>query len=144
MSSGKHTVFVLNCVLLWLYTSTCVLFYWIPSHCGIEGNERVDQLEKDTFGHDIDPLATAHYTDLKPLVNSYILQLIQNKWYVAVHGRDLYLVKPTLGPPKQFLHLTRAEEVVIIRILIHLSVSWPQGELPPIRLQHLGCCRPRG
>ena len=27
---------------------------------------------------------------------------------------------------------------------IHLSVSWPLGELPPIRLQHLGCCRPRG
>ena len=26
----------------------------------------------------------------------------------------------------------------------HLSVSWPLGELPPIRLQNLGCCRPRG
>ena len=27
---------------------------------------------------------------------------------------------------------------------IHLSVSWPLGELPPIRLQHFGCWRPRG
>ena len=27
---------------------------------------------------------------------------------------------------------------------IHISVSWPLGKLPPIRLQHLGCCRPRG
>ena len=31
-----------------------------------------------------------------------------NQVDVAVHGRDLYLVKPTLGPPKMFQHLTRA------------------------------------
>ena len=37
---------------------------------------------------------------MKPLVNSYIQKLVQTKWDVAVHCRDLYLVKPTLGPPK--------------------------------------------
>ena len=46
---------------------------------------------------------------MKPLVNSYIQKLVQTKWDVAVHGRDLYLVKPTL---------TRAEEVVITRLRI--------------------------
>ena len=61
----------------------------------------------------LDPLASDHYTDMKPLVNSYIQKLVQTKWDVVVHGRDLYLVKPTLGPPNKFLHLTRAEEVVI-------------------------------
>ena len=55
---------------------------------------------------------------MKPLVNSYIQKLVQTKWYVAVHGRDLYLVKPTLGSPKKFQHLTRAEEVVITRLWI--------------------------
>ena len=55
---------------------------------------------------------------MKPLVNSYIQKLVQTKWDVAVHGRDLYLVKPTLGPPKKFQHLTRAEEVVITRLRI--------------------------
>ena len=45
-----------------------------------------------------------------------IKMLVQTKWDVAVHGRDLYLVKPTLGPPKKFQHLTRAEEVVITRL----------------------------
>ena len=58
------------------------------------------------------------YTDLKPLVNSYIHQLVQTKWDVVVHGRDPYLVKPRLGPPKEFQHLTRAEEVVITRLRI--------------------------
>ena len=88
--------------LLWLLSDkgTRVPFCWIPSHCGIEGNERVDQLAKETLEKDIDTLASIHYTDLKPLVNTYIQQLVQTKWDVAVHGRDLHLVKPTLGPAK--------------------------------------------
>ena len=101
--------------LLWLLNDkgTHIRFCWIPSHCGIDGNERVDQLAKETLDHDIDPLVGVHFADLKPQVNSYIQQLVQIKWDVAVHGRDLYFVKPTLGPPKKFQHLTRAEEVVI-------------------------------
>ena len=77
---------------------THVRFCSIPSHCDIEGNERVDQLAKETHGQDIDPLASIHYTDMKQLVNSYIQKWGQTKWDVAVHGRDLYIVKPTLGP----------------------------------------------
>ena len=89
--------------LLWLLSNkgTHVRFCWIPSHCGIEGNEKVDQLAKETLDQDIIPLASAQYTDLKPLVNSYIQKLVQTKWDVAVHGRDLYLVKPTLVPPEE-------------------------------------------
>ena len=100
---------------LWLLNDkgTHIRFCWIPSHCGIDGNERVDQLAKETLDHNIDPLVGVHYADLKPQVNSYIQQLVQIKWDVAVHVRDLYFVKPTLGPPKKFQHLTRAEEVVI-------------------------------
>ena len=101
--------------LLWLLNDkgTHIHFCWIPRHCSIDGNERVDQLAKETVDHDIDPLVGVHYADLKPLVNSYIQQLVQIMWDVAVHGRDLYFVKPTLGLPKKFQHLTRAEEVVI-------------------------------
>ena len=53
---------------------THVRFCWVPSHCGIEGNEILDQLVKETLDHDIDPLTTVHYADLKPVVNSYIQQ----------------------------------------------------------------------
>ena len=106
--------------LLWSLSDkgTRVRFCWVPSHCGIDGNERVDQLAKETLDQDIDPLASVHCTDMKPQVNSYIQKLVQTKWDVAVHGRDLYLVKPTLGPPKKFQHLTRAEEVVITELAI--------------------------
>ena len=69
-------------------------------HCGFETNGRVHRLAKEALGHDIDPLTSVHYADLKPMVNSYIQQLFQNKWDVAVHGRDSYLLKAILGPPK--------------------------------------------
>ena len=36
----------------------------------------------------------------------------------AAYGRDLYLLEPTLGPPKKFQHFTRAEEVIITRLRI--------------------------
>ena len=54
--------------LLWLLSNkgTRVRFCWIASHCDIKGNVRVDQLAKETLDQDIDPLASIHYTDLKP------------------------------------------------------------------------------
>ena len=129
--------------LLWSLNDkgTLVRFCWVPSHCGIDGNERVDQLAKETLDQDIDPLASFHYTDMKPLVNSYIQKLVQTKWDVAAHGRDLYLVKPTLGPPKQFQHLTRAEEVVITRLRIGHTKTTKSHILsrgPPTGCHHCG------
>ena len=123
------------------WRSTRVRFCWVPSHCGIDGNERVDQLARETLDQDIDPLASVHYTDMKPLVNSYIQKLVQTKWDVAVHGRDLYLVKPKLGPPKKFQHLTRAEEVVITRLRIGHTKATKSHTLsrePPTGCHHCG------
>ena len=108
----------------------------MPSHCGI-----VDQLAKEALDHDIDPLTTVHFADLRPLVNSYTQQKVQIKWDVSIHGRDLYLLKPTLGPPKRFRHLTRAEEVVITRLRIgHTKVTKSHilSRGPPTACQHCG------
>ena len=144
---GEDTENPLTCHimnLLWALSNkgTRVRFCWVlPSHCGIEGNEIVVQLAKETLDHDIDPLATVHYADLKPVVNSYIQQEVQIKWGVSIHGRDLYLLKPTLGPPKKFKHLTRAEEVVITRLRIGHTKATKSHILswgPPTACQHCG------
>ena len=72
--------------LLWLlrHRGTRVRSCWIPSHCGIEGNERVEQLAKENLDKDLDPLASIHYADLKLLVSTYIQKSVQMKWGVAV------------------------------------------------------------
>ena len=129
--------------LLWILSDkgTRGRYCWIPSQCGIEGNERVDQLAKEMLDQDIDPLASVHYTDLKLRVNSYIQQLVQNKWGVAVHGRNLYVLKPTLGPPKKVQHLTRAEEVVITWLQIGHTKATKSHILsrgPPTASHHCG------
>ena len=66
--------------------------------------ERVDQLAKVTLDQDMNPLASVHYRDLKPLVNSYIKQLVQTKCDVAVHDKDLYRMNPTRAPQKKCQH----------------------------------------
>ena len=129
---------IMNLLMSLSDKGTRVRFCWVPSHCGIDGNERVDQLAKEALDQDIDPLANVHYTDMKPLVNSYIQKLIQTKWDVAVH---IYLVKPTLGPTKKFQHLTRAEEVVITRLRIGHTKATKSHMLsrePPTGCHHCG------
>ena len=111
--------------LLWSLSDkgTRVRFCWVPSHCGIDGNERVDQLAKEPLDQDIDPLASVHYTDMKPLVNSYIQKMVQTKWGVAVHGKDLYLVKSHIlsrGPPTGCHHC--GQTLTIDHILLECAL----------------------
>ena len=60
---------------------------------------------------------------------------------MSVHGGDLYLLTPTLGPPKKFQYLTRAEEVVITRIRIGYTKTTKSHILsrgPPATCHHCG------
>ena len=143
--SGKDHSLVVSLPLMvgWKLSDkgTCISFCWVPSHCDIEGNERVDQLAEEPLEQNLDPQVSVDYTDMKPLVNSYIQRLVQTKWDVAVHGRDFYLVKPRLGPPKKFQHLTRAEEVVITRLRIGHTKATKSNILswgPPTGCHHCG------
>ena len=84
---------------------------------------------------------TDHLVSLERYLRGGIQKLVQTKWDVAVHGRDLYLVKPTLGPPKKFQHLTRAEEVVITRLRIGHTKATKSHILsrgPPTACHHCG------
>ena len=111
---GEDTEHPLMCRimnLLWKLSDkgTHVKFCWIPSKCGVEGNEAVDKLAKESLHLDIDALLGFNHADLKPLFKAYVQQLVQVKWDVEVHGRDLYLLKANSLPPDRCTHLKRAE-----------------------------------
>ena len=132
---------IINLLLLLSNKGTRVHFCWISSHCSNEGNEKVCQLAKESFDHDTDLLAKAHYADLKPLINFHIQQLVQIQWDVSVHGRVLYLLKSILGPPKKFQYLARTVEVVITRLLISHTKATKSHILsrgPPTTCHHWG------
>ena len=60
---------------------------------------------------------------------------------MSIHGRDLYPLKPTLGPPRKFKHLTRAKEVAITRLRIGHTKATKSHILsrgPPTACQHCG------
>ena len=86
----------------------------------------------------IAPLESVYYADLKPLLNSYIWQLVQVKWDVAVHCRYLYLLKPTLGPLQKFQYLTRTKEVVNTRLRFGHTKSHILSRGPPNTCHHCG------
>ena len=87
--------------LVWLLSDkgTRACFCWIPSHCGIEGKW------KSGSASTIDPRPKYKPTGKCPLYRYEATdQLLHSavgssKWDAAVHGRDFYLVKPTMGPP---------------------------------------------
>ena len=51
-----------------------ILFCWVPSHCGIAGNEKADQAAKGALNNPVYPFKIP-YSDKHPLINSFI----QNK-----------------------------------------------------------------
>ena len=88
---GEETDNPLICQIMNLFWAlsdkgTCVRFCWVQSHCGIEGNDIVDKPAKETLGHDIDPLTTVQFADLKPLVNSFNMKS-------KLSGMYLYMVE---------------------------------------------------
>ena len=128
---------ILNLLLLLSDRDTCVRFYCIPSHCGSQGNERVDQLAKETLNQDKDPLASVHYTNLKPLVTSYTQQLVQTKMGCGC----TWPRSNSWNQHWKLQRLSRAEEVVITPLRIGQTkatkshiLSWE----PPTICHHCG------
>ena len=56
-----------------LSKSNSIIFTWIPSHIGIQGNERADRAAKKALQTRIFNTKIP-YTDLKPLINKFILK----------------------------------------------------------------------
>ena len=85
-------------------------------------------------------LVSSLYTEVNE-APFYIQKLVQTKWDVAAHGRDIYVLKPTMGTPKKFQHLTRDEEVVITRLRIGHTKATKSHILsrgPPTGCHHCG------
>ena len=89
--------------LLWALSDkgTRVCFCWAPSLCGIEGNEMADQLVKETFDHDIEPLATVHCRFEATGKLLYPKGGSNEVGCICTSYRSIFL-KSTLEPPKKF------------------------------------------
>ena len=56
-----------------------IIFTWIPSHIGIQGNEKADKAAKKALQIDMCK-AKIPYTDLKPTIKKFISDKWQKSW----------------------------------------------------------------
>ena len=89
-----------------------VTFCWIPSHVGIENNEKVDRVAVSAACRR-EEYIPVDYRDWYPVIKSAIMEDWNKGWKVA--RQKMYEVKKTVGDWKH-VRLTRREEVVITRL----------------------------
>ena len=116
-------------------------FCWVPSHRKIAGNEKADEAAERARRREPDSQYELPYTDLYPLVESFIRQKWQHRWENADTDRPnkLYAVQPEVGP-FDIQGLSRKEETIIHRLrightrLTHSYLMEQRGrfKVPPI------------
>ena len=93
-----------------------VVLAWVPSHVGIKGNEKADELAKQALNFNVLDLKVP-YTDFKVNVNSAFTQKWQAQWN-ACPDNKLFQINPTVGDFYVWKGLSRREEIVITRARI--------------------------
>ena len=114
-----------------------IVLCWIPSHIGIEGNERVDQQAKASLSLEL-TFFKIQFSNYKPSINKYILQ---TSWNNSI-GNKLLDTKPTIGEHQSVVRNIRREVVLAQLPLGHTRVTHSyllQGEEQP---QCVGCDAP--
>ena len=92
-----------------------IIFCWVPSHIGIQGNERANflakaALDKPKQSYDIP------YTDFKYNISVYLDEILQGKWNINVTSK-LFEVQPTIK--RSFTPIeSKRDDVVLCRARI--------------------------
>lgn len=107
---------ILNSVHKLIITGTYVVFIWLPSHVGIQGNTDADTAAKAALSLPVSGRKVPH-TDFKPLIQSYALNKWQQMWDLEVHNK-LHSIKAQLGNTVVGGGLSRREERIWHRLRI--------------------------
>ena len=78
-----------------LSKNNSIILTWIPSHIGIQGNERADKAAKKAPQTHISNTKIP-YTNLKPLINKFILKKWQKSWDDQTQNK-LHYIQDTIG-----------------------------------------------
>ena len=88
-----------------------IIMCWIPSHIGVNGNERADLATKLALDLSPDNISIP-YTDLKPTISKFLQTKWQQQWNNNIHNK-LFQIKTTLGEWRPALRKSRREQVII-------------------------------
>ena len=104
-----------------LYQLSCqgvqVTISWIPSHVGIRGNERVDDLAKEALllSHVNFPIAP-DISDLDVILREQIKREWQTQWDMSLKGRFYYALEPKVSETVKYSDPCKAKQTCISRL----------------------------
>ena len=85
-----------------LIHSKKVIFWWIPCHIGIQGNDNADSLAKAAINMTPDKNIKTPYTDLKPKIKEIVTKKWQQLWDENSHN-NFFQIQPNLKEMKQII-----------------------------------------
>ena len=92
-----------------------VTLLWIPGHCNILGNEKADQLAKNSLNKTVVAPLKWSRDDSIALLQSHTRQQIQKDWTDS-HSAHLYYIKPNIGYWPSSNQNSRRREVILTRL----------------------------
>ena len=109
------------------------MFYWIPSHVGIIGNEQADTAAKAGLSKRVTNVPIP-YGDFRKHINALLKRKWKSQWNEAANNK-LHEIHPRLGLWPGGSRIIRREESVLARVRIghtHLTHCFLlKGEEPP-------------
>uniref|UniRef100_A0A2S2P5Q9 RNase H type-1 domain-containing protein n=1 Tax=Schizaphis graminum TaxID=13262 RepID=A0A2S2P5Q9_SCHGA len=121
-NSKRNNEITNNIINLLNSTTKHITLTWIPSHTGIEGNEKADMMAKQaTSDQTIEMLNFLSKDDLKREAKNITINLWRKEWHL-LRDNKLREIKSTTDRWINPTNLTREQEVILTRLRI--GHSW--------------------
>jgi len=92
-------------------------FLWVPSHAGITGNERADQLAKQAMSKYQPTLSIPmELSEVASVIDKKIIEKWQNRWDNETKGRAHFDIQPIVSTTMKFSCKVRDKETTISRL----------------------------
>ena len=101
------------------HNGTNISFVWIPSHCGINGNEMADNLAKLALKKSgVDVTVKPNRSETFSLLKHNYTNKWQERWQSSNQGRFLFQFMTAVSPAISFNLPNRRDEIVYHRLLL--------------------------